>query len=192
MSTTTEPRTASLDDLETIARIGAAGFYDDPVMTCFPDPDARLEQARTLFSGLGADILPDRGTIHVLEDACMSMWREPGFDDSGDEDPGPMPFPDDAVDRIGVLEATMAASHPHESHWYLNFLSTVPERQGQGLGARTMQPVLRICDAESVPAYLEATGLRNLALYERHGFVQTGEIRVPDGPTLYPMWRNPR
>jgi hypothetical protein len=28
-----------------------------------------------------------------------------------------------------------------------------------------------------------------MTLYRRHGFEQTGEIPLPDGPSLYPMWR---
>ena len=193
MSTTTEPRRATVDDIETVAHIGATGFYDDPVMTwVFPDPDARLEQTTMLFAGLASDFLSARGTIHILDDASMSMWQPPGAGDAENAETGDLPFPDDANQRIGVLVAAMAASHPHDPHWYLNFLSTVPGRQGQGLGGRTMQPVLRTCDTEASPAYLEATSTRNMGLYQRHGFVQTGEISVPDGPSLYPMWRDPR
>ncbi len=44
-----------------------------------------------------------------------------------------------------------------------------------------------------MPAYHEATTLRNRALYERHGYVNQGEIALPDGgPTLWRMWRDPR
>ena len=193
MTTSTAPQRATLADVETIGRIVSAGFYDDPIQTwIFPDPATRLEFGQLVFSGLAADFLPDRGTIHVLEDSCTALWRAPGFDDSSDEAPGPLPVPDDANERLGILVAAMAAAHPHEPHWYLNILRTLPERQGQGLGQRTMEPVLRICDSEGVPAYLESSNPRNMSLYERNGFVQTGEIPLPDGPSLYPMWRDPR
>jgi hypothetical protein len=38
----------------------------------------------------------------------------------------------------------------------------------------------------------ESSNPRNMTLYRRHGFDQTGEIPLPDGPSLYPMWRAPR
>jgi GNAT superfamily N-acetyltransferase len=192
VTTSVAPQRATLADVETVGRIAAAGFYDDPIQTwILPDPATRLELGQLVFTGLAADFLPDRGTIHVLEDACTALWRAPGFVDSSDEPPD-LPIPDESNERLRVLVAAMAAAHPHQPHWYLNILSTVPERQGAGLGHRTMEPVLRICDSEGAPAYLESSNPRNMSLYQRNGFVQTGEITLPDGPSLYPMWRDPR
>jgi hypothetical protein len=42
------------------------------------------------------------------------------------------------------------------------------------------------------PAYLEATSEINKRLYLRHGFETIGEIRLPSGPSMWPMWREPR
>jgi GNAT superfamily N-acetyltransferase len=92
---------------------------------------------------------------------------------------------------FGVLEL-MAEQHPTESHWYLIFLGTRPGWQGRGLGSAVMRPVLETCDDWGLPAYLEATSEHNKRLYQRHGFEVVGEIRLPDGPSLWPMWREPR
>jgi hypothetical protein len=55
-----------------------------------------------------------------------------------------------------------------------------------------MFPLLSRCDAEGVPAYLEASSPRNRALYERHGFEVTQEFRVgADAPPIWGMWRDP-
>jgi hypothetical protein len=54
-----------------------------------------------------------------------------------------------------------------------------------------MAPLLERCDRDSAPVYLEATSDRNRALYERHGFRAHGDIRLPDGPSLWRMWRDP-
>jgi predicted N-acetyltransferase YhbS len=67
----------------------------------------------------------------------------------------------------------------------------VPERQGEGIGARLMAPGLERRDREGAAAYLEATSDRNRALYERHGFRAQGAIPLPNGPTLWRMWRDP-
>jgi ribosomal protein S18 acetylase RimI-like enzyme len=71
-------------------------------------------------------------------------------------------------------------------------LGTAPEHQGKGLGSAMMAPVLHRCDDEGLPAYLESSKESNIAFYRRHGFEVVGEVVVPDGPTLWPMWREPR
>jgi hypothetical protein len=34
--------------------------------------------------------------------------------------------------------------------------------------------------------------LENIPIYASFGFEVTGEIKLPDGPTLWPMWRQAR
>ena len=70
-------------------------------------------------------------------------------------------------------------------------LGVDPPRQGEGLGSALMQPVLELCDRERVPAYLESSKERNVDFYARHGFRVTSELRLPKGPAMWPMWRNP-
>jgi GNAT superfamily N-acetyltransferase len=190
-------RLATLEDTELAAGIAAAGFFDDPVMSwVMPDPEYRLGNLTTGFRGLANSFLPDRGTVHLLDDACVTFWRTPDYEYPGRGenalDDGESPFPPDVSERFGILGRALDDSHPHETpHWYLNVISTLPDRQGQGLGARTLQPVLAICDRDGVAAYLESSNPRNMTLYRRQGFEQTGEIPLPDGPSLYPMWREP-
>jgi ribosomal protein S18 acetylase RimI-like enzyme len=84
-------------------------------------------------------------------------------------------------------------NHPREPpHWYLALLGTDPAAQGQGLGSAVLGPVLEQCDADGVGAYLESSKERNIAFYARHGFRVTGELRLPRGPTMWPMWRDAR
>ena len=90
------------------------------------------------------------------------------------------------------LTELMEAGHPHDPHYFLWFVAVVPDAQGHGLGAQLMAPVLARCDLERTPAYLEATSERNATLYARHGFEVIGEITPSGGPTMYPMWREPR
>ena len=83
--------------------------------------------------------------------------------------------------------------HPHEPHWYLNVLGIHPDLQGRGFGSHLMQPVLRRCDEQGLPAYLETDTERNVALYKRHGFEVTERFDLPGGgPPIWLMWREPQ
>jgi ribosomal protein S18 acetylase RimI-like enzyme len=84
------------------------------------------------------------------------------------------------------------AAHPHEPAWYLQFLGVDPAYQGRGLGSALLRDVLDAADESGQAAYLEASSDRNRALYERHGFAHLGDLTLPDGPTAYAMWRDPR
>jgi ribosomal protein S18 acetylase RimI-like enzyme len=83
--------------------------------------------------------------------------------------------------------------HPRNpSHWYLPIVGVAPAWQGRGYGSALLGPILRRCDEQGQPAYLEASTPRNRALYERHGFEVIEECRYArDAPPLWPMWREP-
>jgi GNAT superfamily N-acetyltransferase len=92
-----------------------------------------------------------------------------------------------------VRSALYAHHRELPPHWYLLYVGTRPERRGRGLGATLLQAMADRCDADGVPAYLEATCERSVPLYRRHGFAEHGTIDVPTGcPRMVPMWRDPR
>ncbi|HVM55639.1 MAG TPA: GNAT family N-acetyltransferase [Acidimicrobiales bacterium] len=194
------PRLATDADLDLVARICAAGFAADPLTSwLFPDPATRDSGLRIGFGGLARSYLgTETSILHILDDACVTMWRSPDHqpppEEGGDGAEDESPFPADVQERFRILGELMEAAHPHDRpHWYLNVISTLPERHGQGLGARALRAVLDRCDADGVPAYLESSNPRNMSLYRRHGFDDHGTtIDLPDGPSLYPMWRDPR
>jgi ribosomal protein S18 acetylase RimI-like enzyme len=99
--------------------------------------------------------------------------------------------PDRHADAFALLEQVQV-HHPTVAHWYLPFIGVDPTSQGRGLGSALLRRGLERCDADHLPAYLEASSPRNRALYERHGFAVTGEIRAGDSPPLWPMWRPAR
>jgi ribosomal protein S18 acetylase RimI-like enzyme len=196
-----EVRRATLLDADVLVAVAAAAFYDDPVMSwIFPDAAERLGHLRIIFCEVVNSFVSDQGTVHLFDEASASFWRPPAFDheesesapegDGGARPPVPA-LPGVSLERLRVLGTAVAAAHPRAPHWYLNVLGTKPERQGQGLGARVLEPVLVVCDSDAMPAYLESSNPRNIGFYQRQGFEPTGEIKLPDGPSLYPMWREP-
>jgi hypothetical protein len=55
-----------------------------------------------------------------------------------------------------------------------------------------MRHQLAIADKESLPAYLESSKEKNIPIYASFGFEVTGEIRIKNGPVIFPMWRKAR
>ncbi len=82
--------------------------------------------------------------------------------------------------------------HPKTPHYYLFAIGVTPGHKGQGIGTSLISHVLRQCDAEGVPAYLENSKEENLAFYEGHGFKVQQQIRfAASAPPVWLMWREP-
>jgi len=99
---------------------------------------------------------------------------------------------DPHTDRFAALDTAMEHHHPLGPHAYLAYLAVVPKYQGRGIGTRLLQHRLTRLDAAGRDAYLEATGPRNVALYQRHGFQPMPPLPVADGVVLHPMHRPPK
>jgi ribosomal protein S18 acetylase RimI-like enzyme len=97
------------------------------------------------------------------------------------------------VDRFRTLDDLFDTHHPDgPPHHHLALLAVHPATQGAGLGTALLRHHHRHLDAQHLPAYLEAACPRSAALYNRHGYRQRGTLTLPDGPGIYPMWRNPQ
>ncbi|HEY6131963.1 MAG TPA: GNAT family N-acetyltransferase [Halioglobus sp.] len=82
--------------------------------------------------------------------------------------------------------------HPKIPHYYLFAIGVVDGSKGQGLGTSLISHVLRQCDAEGMPAYLENSKEENLPFYEGHGFRVQKQIRfAASAPPVWLMWREP-
>jgi ribosomal protein S18 acetylase RimI-like enzyme len=85
------------------------------------------------------------------------------------------------------IEDTRLRSTPNP-HWYLLNLAVCPKRQGQGLGSTLLRHGLARAKAEGAPCFLETTNSRNLAFYEKHGFVTIHQGPAPKGgPVVWSM-----
>ena len=83
--------------------------------------------------------------------------------------------------------------HPGQPHYYLFLIGTVPQARGKGVGSQLISRVLRRCDDENLPAYLENSKRDNLDFYQGHGFEVINEIRfAKTAPPVWLMWREPR
>ena len=195
------PRRAAQADIPELARVLSRAFLDDPVArwSCLADSlrPAALERVfatrlRQLISH--REVWTSDRLASVAVWAPPERWRTTARDDialawSLARDPR-------LIARIplvmrGLLK--IEGTHPAEPlHWYLAILGTDPTHQGEGLASEMMRPVLTECDRDGVGAYLESSNERNLAFYARYGFRTVQELRLPRGPIVWLMWRDPR
>jgi len=192
-------RLATRAEAGVAAEVLGRAFRRDPVLTAFfredPVETTRLAryfelECRVGFAGYGEVWLDDDGL-------GAALWRRPG----GYPEPlrvqlAMLPryirvFPQGFL-RASRAMTAVAKQHPKKPHWYLMAVGVVPEATGQGRGSALLKPVLERCDAERVPAYLEASGEDNARLYARLGFELRDEIEIFDGVRVRPMWREPR
>jgi GNAT superfamily N-acetyltransferase len=170
------------------------GFAADPMARWFfPDPAVYLDAGRRFMEAFGGRAF-DHGTAFVADGGkAAALWLPPGItpDEATMESIMGETIaarPEIADDATGVFEG-MAKYHPHKPHWYLPLIAADPQWLGQGLGAALMKHVLRRCDAEGMPAYLESSNPRNISFYERHGFQIVGQIKSGTAPLVTPMHR---
>jgi len=175
-------------------------FHDDPVMQWLfgDEPPRPVRYLRPFFAIEGRRHLQHRTVYTADGHPGAAYWDPPGHWKSS-----PMsilrlaPVMVRGIGRrtakaLQGLNRMEKAHADHPDHYYLAVLGTRPDRQGEGVGSALMAPVLATCDAEGIGAYLESSKESNIPFYRRHGFEVVGEVTFPSGPTIWPMWRDPR
>lgn len=188
------------------ARLGevlADAFAEDPVFAWLipPHRPARDARMRTFFTSMSRGYLRQGKPCYLTGDAsAAALWAAPGK--------WAMPLSQILLEAapsglafrgrlIRALRTQLQVERLHAArsrpHWYLGYLGTRRDRQGEGLGTRMLREVLAGADTDGVPAYLESSNERNLPLYERNGFRVVGELRaLGHGPAIWLMWREPQ
>ncbi len=190
-------RRATSADATALSQTMARAFHDDPMMChLLPDAAARPGKTPRVFALMFKMALPFGACDVTSGYEAAAIWRPPGH--------AHIPFWQYITNAgtllgafgSGVLKVMRTMDvvekvHPTEPHWYLQAIGTDPDKQGKGYGGRVMRHQLARIDASGLPAYLESSKDTNIPIYQSFGFELTGEIRIPNGPVLYPMWRKP-
>ncbi|MFC4602915.1 GNAT family N-acetyltransferase [Rhodococcus kronopolitis] len=115
--------------------------------------------------------------------------------------PPDVPEPDESVvsrivelhgDRVGRLaeaEDQLSRLPADPDAWTLATVGVARAGQGAGLGGALLATGLEELDRHSRACSLDTSTDRNLALYERHGFVVTGHVALDGGPQVWRMHR---
>lgn len=194
-----EVRKATAADIPALAHALTRSFHDDPVMTYLVPPENRLGRLRRFFEinlkHLALPLGDSYTTVGDVRGAALwappDKWK-PSLLAQLRSAPGFLRTIGGnfraAINLMGVVEK----KHPRAPHYYLSTLGTDPDHQRKGVGSAVLEPVLRRCDEQGLPAYLESSKEANVPFYRRHGFEVTEEVHIPDGPTLWLMWREPQ
>jgi GNAT superfamily N-acetyltransferase len=194
------PRVAGPDDVDDVVRILVGAFAEDPAWSwAFPDPVRRAAEHTRLWRLLVDGALRYPWVWLAPGGTATSVWIPPGGTDLSPEQEAQLE--EMLVDLLGpgagrVLAAFEAfeRAHPRDApHYFLTLLGTAPEHRGKGHGLALLAANLRLVDEAGLPAYLEASNVANVPLYERYGFVVHGGFVLPGGgPEVVTMWRDPR
>jgi ribosomal protein S18 acetylase RimI-like enzyme len=192
-------RPATWADADAVADTLAKAFFDDPLI-CFllRDEATRAASMPRLFKLLFKLGLPYGACDVTGGYEAVALWRPPSqweipwwqYVTNGAAFLGVFGF-GGALQVTSVMDF-IEKRHPHEPHYYLQAIGTDTDKQGKGFGGVVMRRHLAIADAAGMPAYLESSKEINIPIYKSFGFEVTGEIKIPNGPTLWPMWRDAR
>jgi ribosomal protein S18 acetylase RimI-like enzyme len=194
-------RRATEADIPALAQTLARAFIDDPVATwACASPRLRPLMLERFHGARMRHLLPHAEVWTTDSLSAAAVWAPPGaWKNTPRQDlelarcliyPRLLP-------RLPLVVSGMLGierRHPRERppHFYLAVLGTDPSAQGQGHGSAALAGVLSTCDADGVGAYLESSKESNIDFYSRHGFRVIGELKLPRGPMMWPMWREPR
>lgn len=198
-TTTHSVRQADPHEHAPLAEMLTRAFDDDPIARWACPIDSLRPQAMHRFHEIFLELAQRQGWVWTSGDhEAAALWFAP--------DASRVAFRDAlriaaafAHPRIAWRLPVVAggsiyvdARQPHmPEHFYFALLGADPDSQGKGHGSALMRQTLAICDEEGVPARLETGKARNVPLYERHGFRVTRKIRLPFGPEVFLMWRDP-
>ncbi|HVA03348.1 MAG TPA: GNAT family N-acetyltransferase [Acidimicrobiales bacterium] len=192
-------RVANQADAGPLAASLARAFYDDPVMSFLIPADSSRRRRVALYfeAALTNQHLPHGGCFTDTDRVGGALWDPPNnwrlrFGQVLRGAPKMVSAFGLHVPRALRVVSTIERQHPRTPHWYLAVLGTDPIHQGKGIASALLSPILERCDREGIGAYLESSKQSNIAFYRRHRFEVTGEIVLPGGPPVWPMWRDPR
>jgi ribosomal protein S18 acetylase RimI-like enzyme len=169
-------------------------FATDPVMRWLWPSSWAYHEAFSKFVNAMAGAAFHQGTAQWVDDGRgVALWLPPGI---GADDEALVhvileSVEPDLLSDLSEFSNLLREYHPVIDHWYLAVTGVDPYFQGMGLGSTLLRHALARCDDDGLPAYLEASTLRNRALYERFGFKEIAVIQAGSSPQVWSMMRHP-
>ncbi|MGB1582384.1 MAG: GNAT family N-acetyltransferase [Solirubrobacterales bacterium] len=191
-------REAEGEDLATLTQTMVHAFADDPFARWVaPRKSDRMRVLRGYFD-VSLTHKQSYGFVHCTGDHLgAAIWVPPDESELTVREAWAIIRPN-VVSRLAFRAPLLARGlmqidrlHPEQPHFYLAAIGVEPSAQGRGLGSQLLAPVLELCDADRIGAYLESSNPANVDMYARHGFRVVKELKLPRGPVIHTMWRDP-
>ena len=182
----------------------ADAFLDDPGWVAIGPDDPRRRHAyiRRVCSGVLRIVDRFGGPIwHVERDGAVAgvlssldpgQWPPPSVRSLLYQAGGPILAGPGVFWRSLAGDSALHKGHPAEPHVFVWTLTVAPAHQRQGVGGALLGAAFQRAAELEVPTYLDTANPDNLPYYGSHGFVETGEARLPRGATLWFMYRGLR
>jgi len=194
-------RAAAGADLVETSMVLARAFHDDPIMNWMvPDNEDRQRRLPRFFRAtiryacarVEAELLTeDDRVLGAALWAPPNKWKATTLGGLRSLPAYVWALGPRSKAGAQIVEA-MQKHHPPEPHWYLALIGTEPFAQGSGVGSELINTQLARCDQAGEPVYLEASKEANVPYYQKFGFKVISEIKLPDGPSEWGMWRAAR
>lgn len=194
----TEPIVTATPDLDAVVATLSTSFASDPVIEWAipPSVPSRREILDAFFEITTRQLLNGGGMVAATpEYDGVVVWS--GTDAASDAENERVLG--ELVDRCGpcgptvrLLMETLDAHHPVDlpPHVHCLYAAVRPESRGSGAREMIIGAFRELRIARGLGVYAEASSRRSLRLWERLGSRQTGSvIDLPDGPSLYPIFR---
>jgi hypothetical protein len=191
------PLITSVPDLLAVAGTLDAAFVRDPVVS-WMFPPGTPDRARAEFFLLTTEYLLDHDGVVAATPGygAVLVWTQPNA--MVPTEASTRAFYDE-LDRLcgsrartvmELLDEHYPADLP--PHCHVMFAAARPEVQARGARSMLTTALEREVRRDGAGVYAEASSRRSLVLWERLGLSRLGdEVRVPDGPSLYPVWAPP-
>jgi len=186
---------ASHDDVDVLSQLIADALHDDDVSRwLLPSPGIRRRILPGFFALLVQRAMTGGFVYTTPGKDGAAVWLAAGQPPSGyaeqlAEITGPW------ATQFRVFDTVLAQHHPAgRAHHHLAILAVRPGQQNRGTGTGLLAAHHARLDQHATPGYLEASSSRSRDLYLRHGYRPRPDspIRLPGGPPMWPMWREPR
>jgi len=194
-------RSASRAETDVLAALLADAFFDDPLTRWITPDDTRRAQLLPGFFKvmLSMSFAFDAVRTTAALDAVLTFLPPGGFEET--ERQGEryarqfeQVLGEDAA-RLAAIGAAQAERHPVDRpHYYLAFGAVCGPARGAGVMAALVGEMTALADEQGVGTYAEASSPGGEKSCLRHGFTPFGDpIALPGkGPSLRPLWRDPR
>lgn len=174
-------------------------FDDDPVLNWFVRQDQQRSQAfQLIFQYFFRRSVHKKHVFTAGDFSGSAIWYPPGQWRGGVFEQLlnlPLIIRACGLSRIpGIIKALniLENNHPSTPHYYLHFIGVSAQARGKGVGGCLMREVLKKCDEDGIPAYLENSKETNIGFYQGYGFEVKRCIKFEEGaPDIWLMWRNP-